>query len=123
MSSIGVQLKSKGTRPVEQGRWQGAKKVCVYVCVCVSSMLILWTHNTTHTRNGRIVPHSCSTGSCQSESVLLGEGDGVLVVENMQTEDAGYYECTATIEGTVASQICKVTVGGKLHVHVLQQLM
>ena len=55
----------------------------------------------------RSLPQSCVSSSCQSG------GDGVLVVENVREEDAGYYMCTASIQGITSSTVCRVTLGGE----------
>ena len=57
------------------------------------------------------VSHSCDpSGSCGTGR----EENGVLVVENVQLEEAGYYMCTSTIQNSTTSGVCRVEVGGMM---------
>ena len=38
----------------------------------------------------------------------------MLVVENVQAEDAGHYMCTSTIQNSTTSRVCRVDVGGTM---------
>ena len=60
--------------------------------------------------SGRPVPHTCGPSSCNASV----SGDGVLVVENVQAEDAGHYMCTSTIQNSTTSRVCRVDVGGTM---------
>ena len=60
--------------------------------------------------SGRPVPHTCGPLSCNASV----SGDGVLMVENVQAEDAGHYMCTSTIHNSTTSRVCRVDVGGTM---------
>ena len=60
--------------------------------------------------SGRPVPHTCGPLSCNTSV----SGDGVLMVENVQAEDAGHYMCTSTIHNSTTSRVCRVDVGGTM---------
>ncbi len=56
----------------------------------------------------RFRPHSCGRSStCEGAN-----DDGLLIVENVNGNDEGFYLCTAEVHGVTASAVCKVTVGG-----------
>lgn len=52
--------------------------------------------------------------SCTSASPCVSSmrGLGVLVVEDVGMEDAGYYMCTGTFQNQTTSDVCRVVVGG-----------
>ncbi len=59
-------------------------------------------------------PNTCSTGDQTiSQCSQGGGGDGVLIVEDVHNEDAGYYLCTARFQNFTRSQVCHVVIGSK----------
>ena len=59
----------------------------------------------------RSVQHSCDA---QSPCAAGAGGDGVMVVEGVTVDDAGYYICTASFQNATVSKICFVSIGGKI---------
>ena len=59
----------------------------------------------------RPVQESCSL---EASSCAPGvRGNGVLVVEEVGSEDAGYYICSATLQNQTSSEVCHVLIGGQ----------
>ena len=52
--------------------------------------------------------------SCRSGSPCVkGErGEGVLVLEDVNVEDASFYMCTGRFQDQTVSDVCRVVVGG-----------
>lgn len=86
---------------LEQSGWKG-NQVCDLRSVSTREN-VQWLP----TWIGRSQPHLCD-----HSSQCAGGGEGLLVVENVNRNDEGYYLCTAEVHGTTAAAVCKVTVGG-----------
>ncbi len=57
-------------------------------------------------------PNTCSSNAAPSTCSQGGGGDGVLIVEGVESENGGYYLCTAQFHNITRSQICQVIIGG-----------
>ena len=58
--------------------------------------------------------------SCKSGSSCVGGvgGQGMLLVEDVGLEDAGYYMCTGIFQNQTVSDVCRVVVGGMEYINI-----